>query len=214
MKFFATLQGEEIHIAPGKKVIPAAEFETLLEAKELLNKVEEEAKNYRIEVTKECEILKEEAERTGFEAGLAKWNEQLEYMTKETTRIQGEMEEALVPLALAAVKRIIGHELEVHPETIVDIVSTAVKSVSQHHRVTIYVNKADLDYVEESRAKIKGLFEHLQVLSIAPRDDVETGGCIIETEVGIINAKLDHQMKALETAFHTLLKNHKKKDEE
>lgn len=211
MKCFTFITGKEIRLAPGKKVVPAEDFSSLISSQEIQTQAEEESLDYRANVAKECELLKEQAQLDGFEEGLKRWNEQIAYLEKEAHNIRKEMENAIVPLALAAVKKIIGKELELRPESIVDIVATALKTVSQHHRVTIYVNKNDLETVESHRNRLKEIFEHLHSLAIATRDDIVRGGCIIETEIGIINAQLDNQMQALESAFHTFFLNHHRK---
>jgi type III secretion protein L len=83
---------------------------------------------------------------------------------------------------------------------------TALKPVTQHRKVIIYVNKVDLEELEASKPKIKNLFEHLENLSIQERSDIEPGGCIIETEAGIINAQLENQWRSLEIAFESFMK--------
>lgn len=212
MSFFTLLKEGAIHVAPQKKVIPAEEFSTLMSAAEVKNRATEEALTYRKEVALECEKIKEQAQKEGFEEGLKRWNAQIAFLEKEVLNVRKEMETTLVPLATAAVKKIIGKELELKPETIVDIVATALKTVSQHHRIAIYVNRADLEIVEEARGRLKEIFEHLHSMSISARDDVESGGCIIETEVGIINAQLSNQLQALEAAFHAFFQNHSHKE--
>ncbi|MFQ5730266.1 MAG: FliH/SctL family protein, partial [Waddliaceae bacterium] len=82
---------------------------------------------------------------------------------------------------------------------------TSLKSVAQHKKITIYVNKKDWEIVERERAKIKGVFENLEALSIRPQDDIAPGGCVIETERGIINAQLENQWMILEGAFQKLM---------
>lgn len=76
----------------------------------------------------------------------------------------------------------------------------------QHHRVRIYVNKQDLDILETNKSKIKDVLEQVQSFSIEERPDIEPGGCIIETEAGIINAQLENQWRALESAFESFMK--------
>jgi type III secretion protein L len=44
------------------------------------------------------------------------------------------------------------------------------------------------------------------VLSLRDRSDIQPGGCIIETEGGIINAQLENQWRVLENALGILLK--------
>ena len=64
----------------------------------------------------------------------------------------------------------------------------------------------DLEPLEKERSKIKKIFEHLDSFSLQERADIEPGGCIIETEAGIINAQLENQWRALESAFESFMK--------
>jgi len=211
MKFFSLIEREEVHVAPEKKTIPADEFSKLVDADSLLKQTKEEEAVYRKQVSEECESLKEQAELAGFEEGLIRWNSQIQLLDQEIKNVRQEIENSMVPLALTAVKKIIGRELETHPETIVDIISTALKAVTQHKKIKIYVCPTDHDTVEKARPQLKKLFEHLDSLTIASREDIGEGGCVIETEAGIINAQLESQLKALEAAFRTFFQNQKKK---
>jgi type III secretion protein L len=205
-KFFTLIHGESVHVAPQTKVIPAEAFSTSLDAIEVLDKVKKDAEQYRLEVAAECEKLKEQAQREGFEEGFKKWMDTIARLEEEIAKVRGDMEKVLVPVALKASKKIVGREIEQSPSAIVDIVSNTLKAVSQHKQITIYVNKKDIDALETNRSRIKQLFESLEVLSIRERADITPGGCIIETEAGIINAQLDNQWRILENAFEKLLK--------
>jgi len=205
-KFFTMIHGESVHIAPKTKVIPAEAFSTTVIAIEVLERVKKDAEQYRLEVTAECEKLKEQAQREGFEEGFKKWVDTIARLEDEIARVRVDMEKVLVPVALKASKKIVGREIEQSSTAIVDIVSNTLKAVSQHKQITIYVNKKDLDALETNRNKIKQIFESLEVLSIRERADIIPGGCIIETEAGIINAQLDNQWRILENAFERLLK--------
>ena len=77
----------------------------------------------------------------------------------------------------------------------------AIKAVAQATTVKLYVNRADLEYLEKEKEALKGAFEHLESLQIEERKDIEAGGCIIETEKGILNATLENQYRALERAL-------------
>ncbi len=210
MKFFSLIETEDVHIAPENKVIPSREFSKLVKADAILRQTKKEEIQYRKQVSSECEQLKEAAELAGFNEGLKQLNAQFAHLDREIKAVRKEMENTMVPLALTAVKKIIGKELETHPETIVDIISTALKAVTQHRKVKIYVNPGDHENVENARPRLRELFEHLESLTIQPREDVVEGGCIIETEAGIINAQLESQLKALEAAFQVFVKNHQK----
>lgn len=81
----------------------------------------------------------------------------------------------------------------------------SLKPVVQHHKITIYVNKKDLTLIEENKSSIKEILEQVESLSIQERSDIEVGGCVIETEAGIINAQLENQWRALERAFKSFM---------
>jgi type III secretion protein L len=205
-KFFSLINGKGIHVKPNVKVIPGSEIQTLVEAKEVLEEVQKEAEQYRIAVATDSEQLKEIAQKEGFEAGFQAWTEQIAKLEDEIKKVRTDMEKFIVPVAIAAAKKIVGQLLETSENTIVDIVANTLKSVAQHKKVTIYVNKKHLDAMEASRPRLKQLFEDLESLSIRERADIEPGSCVIETEAGIINAQLDNQWLILENAFNNRLK--------
>jgi type III secretion protein L len=206
MKIFSLLYQGDIHFAADQKIIPSQQFSTLLTAQEVLQKTQEDAAKYKAEVDTECEELRKKAKEEGFNEGLAKFNDHLLQFDKEIKKIRHEAQKAILPLALKAAKKIVSKELELHPETIVDIVMQTLSSVKQNHRIKIYINKADKDALESEKNKLKEIFESLQSLSILEREDVSPGGCIIETESGIINASIENQWRSLESAFEKYMK--------
>ena len=206
MKYFSLLSGKEVHPAPGHKIIPSEEFSTLHKASEILEIVQNEAEEYKLSVAKESEKIKESAFQEGFQQGLVSLNKHLFTLDEELKKIREEVHEKILPLAIKAAKKIVGEELKLHPDRIVDIVLNSLKSVTQHKKIIIYVNIQDLERIESAKTKIRKIFEQLESLSIQERDDIEPGGCIIETEAGIINAQLDNQWRALEMAFESFMK--------
>ena len=204
-KCFNLIYEENIHVAPGVKVIPGKEFSKALDAEGTLATVREEAEKYRVEVATECEEIKLKAYQEGFEEGFKKWAGQLSGLEKEIVDVKKKMEKMIIPIALKAAKKIVGREMETSEEIIVDIVGASLKAVSQHKNVKIYVNKKDQGILESHRERLKGLFEKLESFSVQVQDDIEEGGCIIETEVGIINAQISNKWEALENAFQLLM---------
>lgn len=206
MKYFSLLSGQEVHTAPGQKIIPSAEFSILHDASELLQIVQKEAEEYKREVVKESERIKEEAFKEGFDQALLSLNKHILLLDQELKHIREDIQKKLLPLAIKAARKIMGEELKLHPDRIVDIVMTSLKPVTQHRKITIYVNRTDLEQIESQKPKIKQIFEHLENLSIQERTDIEPGGCIIETEAGIINAQLENQWHNLEIVFESFMK--------
>ncbi len=200
-KLFSYLFSGDLHLSTAEKIIPASEFSILLEAQEILEKAEDNAKEKHKLVEEECERLRAQAKEEGFQEGLTKFNEHLLDLEEHGRKIYRDTQNSILKLALQAAKKIVNKELELNPETIVDIVLQALAPIKQNHRITILANKADKEILEEHKPQIKEIFEQLQFLGIQERANIEPGGCIIETESGIINANVENQWKALEKAF-------------
>jgi type III secretion protein L len=207
MNFFTLIYQGEIHPSIGGKIIPAEKFSTLMEASEVLAQAKEDAKEQQKRAQKESQELKEKAQEEGFSEGLSRFSEHLLNFSNQLRLIQSDLQKQILPLALKAAKKVVGEQLALSPETIVDIVIQAIAPVVQNHRFTIYVNKIDKEILESQKAKIKEVLEQVKVLAIQERNDISPGGCIIETESGIINASIENVWLALESAFGKYMKS-------
>ena len=205
MKFFSLISGREVRRSSRRKIIPAEEFSKLVDASEILSTVQSEALAFKQEMVLEAEKTKDLAFQEGFQEGLESLNAHLLMLDRELKELRTEIQQKILPLALSAAKKLLGEELRLHPDRIVDLILTSLKPVTQHKKIIIYVHKQDLEEVEKNKLQIKQIFEHLQSLSIQEREDIEPGGCIIETEAGIINAQLENQWRALESAFQAFM---------
>lgn len=205
MKFFSLIRGDQVRLSKKQKIIPADAFSQLVSAEELLQAVQDDALAYRKAVTQEGEQLKEIAERAGFEEGLQAWADQLSLLEREIAKVSEEFKQVIIPVALQAAKKIVGREMMLNPETIADIVATNLKAVAGHRRVTVYCHKDDLEKVKARKPQLEQLFERLESLAIQERADIQQGGCIIETEAGIINAQPDQVWRTLEAVFEKIL---------
>lgn len=212
-EFFSLIYGDRVVAAPGVKVIPSAEFSTLQSAEGVLQRIQEDASKYRLEVTKECEEIKRIAHSEGYEEGYSLWAEKLIAFESQIEEVKAEMQKAIVPVALMAAKKIVGREIELSEDVIVDIVMSCLQPVAQHKKVTIYVNKKDFEILEKNKQKLKEAFDSLEALSIRPRDDIAPLGCVIETEMGIVNAQEEHRWNVLKEALERLAMTKSKKKE-
>ncbi len=201
MKFFSLIYQGEVHPATDEKVIPAEEFSTLMEASGILKLAHEDIAQYKKEVEKECEELKLKAKEEGFSEGLSQFNQHLVHFDKQLHVLRMELQKQVLPLALKAAKKIVAEQLNLHPETIVDIVINTLTPVLHNQRITIYVNKDDKEILEAQKSRIKDILDQVQVLRIIERPDISRGGCIIETDSGIINSTIENQWLSLEKAF-------------
>lgn len=206
MKFFSLIYQGDVRPAADEKVIPAEEYSKILEAREIIEKAKEDAKALLDKTKKECAALKEKAKQQGIEEGLEQYNLQILKMDQELKKLRHELQRMVLPIALKAAKKIVGKELSIFPETIVDIVLQALTPISQSHKVIIFVNKQDKELLESHKPKLLEMLKQVDTLSIQEKSGISPGGCIIQTEAGLINAAIENQWTALEKAFEKYFK--------
>ena len=205
-KYFSLIYSGEITQGSDDKVIPSDEFSELLKATDVLNKAKADVKTYLENNKEACQNLLAKAEEAGFNKGLSEFNKQILHYQERVKELEHELQKTILPLALKAAKKIVSRELELKPETIVDIVRQTLKPVTQNHHIKIFVSKQDKEALEEEKKDLRKILEHVQTFIIEEREDITPGGCIIETEAGIINASLENQWRALESAFEAFMK--------
>lgn len=201
MKFFSLIYQGEVHPSDDKKVIEAKDYSNLYKATEILRKAKEDVKKYQEDAEEKAKELHEKAKEDGFNEGLVRFNEHILKLDSELKNMRQEMQKKVLTIALQAAKKIVGQQLDLHPDTIVDIVIQVLKPFTQSHFVTIYVSKDDKQILDKSKKKIKDILDRVETLSIQTRDGLSPGSCIIETEKGIINAEIENQWTALNKAF-------------
>lgn len=205
-KYFSLIYSGEITQGSDDKVIPSDEFSELLKATDVLNKAKADVKTYLENNKEECQNLLAKAEEAGFNKGLSEFNKQILHYQERIKQLEHELQKTILPLALKAAKKIVSRELELKPETIVDIVRQTLKPVTQNHHIKIFVAKQDKEALEKEKKDLRNILEHVETFIIEEREDITPGGCIIETEAGIINASLENQWRALESAFEAFMK--------
>lgn len=208
-KFFSLFHGETVQIASGKKVVPGESIAVLVDAQEVFEQTKAQSEAYKMEVVATCEKLKEQARQEGFAKGHQEWMEKIAELEAEIQKVRKDTEALILPIALKAAQKILGREIELSKTTVIDIIIASLKSVASHKKVKVYVNRREFDVIEKNKEQLKAVFENLEVFSLVPQENIEPGGCIIETEGGIINAQLENQWMVLENAFQRLLKPNK-----
>ncbi len=205
-KFFSLIYSGQVHAAEGVEVIPQNQYSTLLEAKQVLDKAKDDMELYLQKNKEACQKLQEEAKQAGFNEGLIQFNKQLVWLEQKMKVIESDMQQKVLLIALQAAKKIVSKELELAPQTIVDIVKQTLKPVLESKEVVIFVSKEDHSLIEEKKEALKAMFGSIKTFSIEEKEELESGGCIIQTETGIINASLENQWRVLESAFEEYMK--------
>ena len=98
-KIFTLISGETVRLSPQGRVIPAEDYAQALSAAELMEKVHAQIDAYKAEVAAECEKLKEQAQREGFEEGFAAWMDKIAELEQQVQQSNRATEKLILPMA-------------------------------------------------------------------------------------------------------------------
>jgi len=193
-------------VAPDKilvsspKVVKREVYEATREARDVVALAQEKAKQIIEEAERRREAIREQATEEGRARGLAEWNHLLAAASQRADQLTRSWEETMLRLSVRVAEKIIGEELKLRPETIVEIVRQVLKGARPGKHLTIQVNPADAQQVRDHIASLQapGATSEIEIVASA---SVLPGGCVIESELGIIDARLETQLKCLEDAL-------------
>jgi len=171
------------------------------EAEQIVRKAMEEAGNIR-EHAKESGL--DEARRIAEETASDKVKEALETLNQaviERKKIIKDAEGEVLRLALKVAEQIIKSEVSLHRDVSLNIVSDAISRVSDREQVIIKVNREDLENIKKYKDRIGSIVDGIKSLSIVEDSAVEPGGCVIETNLGYVDARISTKIATIEEAF-------------
>jgi flagellar assembly protein FliH len=102
-------------------------------------------------------------------------------------------------------EKMLQREMLLEPEGVLDVLSDLLARLSDKNRVLIYVSPGDLDLLQEG---LQGEFEdilrgvkHLELKSDA---SVDKGSCIVETDLGVYDARWRTQLERIDAEIEKL----------
>ena len=111
----------------------------------------------------------------------------------------------VVELALAIAKQVICQEISIDKDIVVCVAREALAKVEDPGSVKIKLSPSDLQFVKETRSQLSNLIQNIENVTFEAAENIQSGGCIIETELGEIDARIEKQLEAVEESFRTAM---------
>jgi len=110
-------------------------------------------------------------------------------------------EQEVVKLALAIAKKIVHREVQVDQEIVQTLVKVALTHVAVKTAVTVHLHPTDYHFVLDQRAVANRVGADDREVNLLADKSIEQGGCLIETECGDIDARIEEEFREVERAF-------------
>jgi flagellar assembly protein FliH len=119
--------------------------------------------------------------------------------------LYAEVEREVVKLAIEISKKIVYREIQADREIIQALVKVALSHVAGKSAVTVHLHPTDYTYVLEHREELTERDNGCEVVLLADKS-IERGGCLVQTECGDIDARIEERFREVERGFFDNLK--------
>ena len=178
-------------------IIRGEVYSASAKARELLQKAQQEAETILQKAQEESAKQHQTSYDAGYQEGLAQTTELLVKARTEQEQFFKNANRDLMDLAFKIAEKIIGKQLEMEPETIIGIVKQAMQTVRQSKQLTIRVHPEDAKLLKENEEELQETLGRQRILDVVEDKKVHRGGCIIESEIGTVEAQLQTQLDRL-----------------
>ncbi len=99
-----------------------------------------------------------------------------------------------IGLVDSILKKVIADEFVANPPHIMDVIRDALRKMGEMERIRIKVNPQHYDFITENKQRLIAQIGSVQSLDILKSETIQPGGCIIETEYGLVDATIETKM--------------------
>ena len=192
-----------VQVRPGFTVLRADELQVLADGREAIAAAYSQADLVLGQAQAAYEAEKRRGYAEGQEAARLDAAERLiENVARQVEFFSG-LEGRMVDLVMNAVRTVIhGYD---ERERIFMTVRNVLAVARSQKQVTVRLAPAEVAAVRERIDTLKQEFPGIDVIEVVPDHRLEGDACVLETEVGVVEASLETQMKALRQAFERVL---------
>jgi flagellar assembly protein FliH len=149
-----------------------------------------------------------EGEKAGFEAGTQRvdplinsFNQGLEQLKNIRREIHRKIEKEVAQLAVSIAKKIVCHAVNTTPAAVVWVAREALSRVENPGKIKVKLNPADLQFIQDTKSQLSHFIDNVESIRFEAEDSIRSGGCLIETDMGDIDARIETQLQAIEESF-------------
>jgi len=112
----------------------------------------------------------------------------LEHASKENEVI-------IMKVLFKIAERLAMREIASDRQPIVDLLKTIVQELQNAQRIVVQVNPGDMKFLEDLKARNNPTVDALKRVKFEPNDHVLSGGCLVETDFGTVDASIEQRVE-------------------
>jgi type III secretion system HrpE/YscL family protein len=170
------------------------------EAKRIRQEAELEAAEIRQQAQVEAQEIHQQGYNDGYQEGLAAYTEQTTKAILQLRKSEENNEREFINLVRACVEKVLGQEIKLNPDAVTGIVRMALQDARQQREIIVRAHPDDVADLNKNKRKLLEVLARASAIEIREDNTITRGGCIVLTELGMIDASLERQLNAIEAA--------------
>jgi type III secretion protein L len=185
----------------GTRRLPAEVCAAAQRSRDVLAAAEADARRIRESAEGEREQVLAGAVEAGRQEGLARAAAALAAAAAERDRLLASAEAELVRLALAVAGKVVAGEVALSHEAVTRIAAEALEAARDRREVLLRVHPADAGALRAQEPRLAGLLARARAVEIREDPCVGRGGVVVETEAGVVDARIETRLEALRSVL-------------
>ena len=196
------LTANQLNVDPSCRVMKAEDYATFLEAEQIINTAKEQAQQIVEQAKEAYEQEKQRGYQDGLDESKVDQADQMLKVVSRTINYLSDVEQTMADILLSGVKKIIG---EFDQETLaINLVRNALQHVRNEKQVSIRIPPSQYNMVKARLNEILTDYKGVGFVDLVADQRLSTGDCIMESEIGVVDASVDVQLRALQRRFSQL----------
>jgi type III secretion protein L len=180
------------------RVVKAHAYGATVDAAQIIEAAHAEARGILEAAGQEKQSVLEAARKAGYDQGLQLWHAAVQEANAVRDRRLADSEPELVRLAVRIAEKIIGEELRLNPQAILSIARQCLQWLRRERSLMLRVSPAELSLLRESIDSLREVAGPHRSIEVIGDPGIGPGGCIVESEYGVIDARLETQIRSME----------------
>jgi type III secretion protein L len=187
-----------VNRAPRGGVVNAEIYDAHQSAQNIVAEAQRRATELLEEANRQREKIFAEAREKGRQEGLAQVTETLLRARIQRDEMLEAADQVILTLACKVAEKILGKEISERPELIANVCATAIEGVRNAKEIVLRVNPQDAAILRAQKKQMMEMIGRMKEVAIKEDSDVESRGCVIETNSGTIDAQLSTQLEMIQ----------------
>lgn len=128
------------------------------------------------------------------------YNNYVKSVDDKVQKYESEFEDLVIETSFKIAEKIVRQKLE-KDSNIVEVLSESLKKIIGSNNVIIKLNPKDYSQIQENNSQSSFLDESLSKVKYEVDERIDKGGCIVETEIGNVDARISSQISELKKYF-------------